>query len=164
MAELPVGARVSSLFAVPTHRDLQPHGSSILSFAYDPTEDGNRKAKKIVYENTYKMEPPEKFRADKVKPIIEKVLATNLEGKKYDPIECALLSKALADDIKLQVKELNYKRYKIICLVTIGQRNDQGVSVGSRFLWDADRDTFAAASWSSRHLYAVGTVYALYYE
>ena len=37
----------------------------------------------IAYENTYKMEPPEKFRPDKVRPIIQKVLSTNLEGKRY---------------------------------------------------------------------------------
>lgn len=55
-------------------------------------------------------------------------------------------------------------RYKIIALVTIGQNSDQSVSVGSRFLWDADRDNFAAASWSNKHVYAVGTVYAVYYE
>ncbi|XP_052777511.1 dynein light chain Tctex-type 5-B-like [Mya arenaria] len=159
-----LGKPASSLFSVPTHRELQTHGSSVTSYAWEPHEESQRKAKKVYYENTYKMEPPEKFRSDKVKPIIEKVLATNLEGRKYDPIECSILSKALSDDIKQQVRGLNFQRYKIICLVTLGQKNDQGVSVGSRFLWDADRDSFATASWHNRHLYAVGTVYALYYE
>lgn len=55
-------------------------------------------------------------------------------------------------------------RYKLISLVMIGEKNEQGVTVGSRYLWDADRDNFAASSWSNRHLYAVGSVYALYYE
>ena len=34
----------------------------------------------VVYENTFKMEPPRKFRPDMVKPIIEQVLESNLEG------------------------------------------------------------------------------------
>ena len=37
-------------------------------------------------------------------------------GKKYDPIECSLMSKALSDDIKQQVKALNFKRYIQTCL------------------------------------------------
>ena len=49
-------------------------------------------------------------------------------------------------------------------MITIGQKKDQGVRVGSRFLWDADRDSFCAVDWSNKHLYAVGTVYAVYYE
>ncbi|WAR24280.1 TC1D1-like protein [Mya arenaria] len=100
-----LGKPASSLFSVPTHRELQTHGSSVTSYAWEPHEESQRKAKKVYYENTYKMEPPEKFRSDKVKPIIEKVLATNLEGRKYDPIECSILSKALSDDIKQQIQD-----------------------------------------------------------
>jgi hypothetical protein len=62
------------------------------------------------------------------------------------------------------VTNILFFRYKIIALVTVGQKTDQSVSVGSRFLWDADRDNFAAASWCNKHVYAVGTVYAVYYE
>ena len=35
----------------------------------------------IYYENTYRLEPPAKFRADKVQPIIQDVLDKNLEGR-----------------------------------------------------------------------------------
>lgn len=42
--------------------------------------------------------------------------------------------------------------------------HDQGVQIGSRYLWDADRDNFAAASFHNRHIFADGSVYALYYE
>lgn len=54
MANIPLGTKVSSLFDVPEKRELQPHGSSITSFAWEPHEDGHRKTKKVllsVYEN-----------------------------------------------------------------------------------------------------------------
>jgi len=49
MAAIPteIGAKTSSLFAIPAHRDLQPHGSSVTSYAWEPHEDGTRKAKKV---------------------------------------------------------------------------------------------------------------------
>lgn len=163
-----LGAKVSSLFdVVALHRPLKNAGSSVISYACDPRHDedvGLHRAKKVYYENTYQLDPPSKFRADKVRPIIEQVLQVNLEGMKYDPIECSYLSKKLSDEIKHKVKELNFKRYKLVCTVTIGQMHDQGVQIGSRYLWDADRDNFAAASFHNRHIFADGSVYALYYE
>ena len=55
-----------------------------MRFAYTNKSDFSDLIKfikfQIAYENTYKMEPPEKFRPDKVRPIIQKVLSTNLEG------------------------------------------------------------------------------------
>ena len=59
---------------------------------------------------------------------------------------------------------LCHYRYKILSIITIGQKKEQGVRVGSRFLWDADRDSFCAVDWSNKELFAVGTVYAVYYE
>ena len=42
--------------------------------------------------------------------------------------------------------------------------NDQGVRIGSRYLWDHERDNYAAASFHNKHVYAVGEVYAVYFE
>ncbi|KAL5017087.1 hypothetical protein ScPMuIL_006676 [Solemya velum] len=159
---LALGARVSSLFDI--EKRTGNHGSSICAFASEPRENDGKNTKKIYYENNYRLEPDAKFRADMVKPIIEDALTRNLEGKKYDPIECSIMSKQLAEDIKKKVKELDFKRYKIVSAVTIGQKSDQGVRVGSRFLWDAERDNFAASSFSNKHIFAVGEVYAVYYE
>jgi hypothetical protein len=55
-------------------------------------------------------------------------------------------------------------RYKLISIVTIGEKKDQGVRVGSRCVWDKDRDNFASAMFENTHIYAVGMVYAVYYE
>ncbi|KAK3091084.1 hypothetical protein FSP39_017013 [Pinctada imbricata] len=160
-----LGSKVSSLFDIARHRDLRTVGSSVVSFSCEPVhEEDSHRTKKVYYENTYRLEPPAKFRADKVQPIIRDVLERNLEGRKYDPIECSLLSKSLAEEIKQKVKELDFKRYKIVAVVMIGQKADQGVQIGSRYLWDADRDNFADASYHNRHIFCVGSVYAMYYE
>ena len=43
----------------------------------------------MYYENTYQLDPPAKFRADQVKPIIEQVLEANLQGRE-NPIPLAI--------------------------------------------------------------------------
>ena len=57
-----------------------------------------------------------------------------------------------------------YFSYKFVAVVTIGQKLDQGVKIGSRCVWNTDYDTWASASFESRTLYAVGNIYALYFE
>ncbi len=47
----------------------------------NPTEYFLPLSFQVQYENTYQMEPPAKFRADKVQCIIEEVLHRNLNGK-----------------------------------------------------------------------------------
>ncbi|XP_050402182.1 dynein light chain Tctex-type 5-B [Patella vulgata] len=158
-----LGAKGSSVFDL-TARKAAPCGSSTMSFAYEPHQEDHRQPKRVYYENTFRMEPPEKFRPDKVLPIIERVLTKHLEGVKYSSGECSSISKTIADEIKSAVKDLNFERYKIISQVTIGEKKDQGVRVGSRFLWDADRDNYASFSFENRSIFATGIVFAVYYE
>jgi len=173
VAEMPQGSRLrmhrSSLFDINAMgRRPTVTGSSIMSFACDPFAEENGQSKgphqKVSYENTYQMTPPQAFRPEAVKAIITECLHNKLEGRIYEPINMGLMCKTLSQDIKQRVKELNFERYKIICLVSIGEKKDQGVRFGSRCVWDHERDSYAAASYENPNLYAVGTVYAVYYE
>lgn len=66
--------------------------------------------------------------------------------------------------IKAKVKELMIPRYKIICLVHIGQMGDQSIRIGSRCLWDHVNDSFACSEFKNNSLYAIASVYGVYYE
>lgn len=131
--------------------------------AHEP-ESVNKKKPRQVYENTYKTEPEVRFQAGKVKAVIEDVFMRMLKDEKYDPKSCRQLVKTLTEIIKNRVKELNYNRYKIICVVNIGQLNEQGFRIGSRCCWDAKWDTFATANFTNKTLFAVASVWGVYYE
>ena len=66
--------------------------------------------------------------------------------------------------IKARVKALMIPRYKIICLVQIGELKSQGMRVGSRCLWDEANDTFSSHEFRNKSIYAVASVYGVYYE
>lgn len=119
---------------------------------------------KVRYENTYRIEPERKFSPSEAEAIIKEVLELYLKDEKYDAKACRQLSLTLSQIIKDRVKELNYERYKIMCLVIIGQIAEQGMRVASRFCWDAERDTLASASFKNKSLFGIATVYAVYLE
>lgn len=66
--------------------------------------------------------------------------------------------------IKARIKELQIPRFKVIALITIGSSNDQGMTVGSRCLWDDSVDMFSSYEFRNKYLFAVGTVYGIYTE
>ena len=172
LAQASVAGRSSSLFARGSfnemdslRRRLSGPSTSVISMAQQPFHEKSSRGKpKLMYENTYILEPKRKFKAGDAQSIIDQVLVQQLKDEKYDPNSSKQLAKTLAEMIKNSVKELNYERYKIVCMVTIGQMDEQGLRSASRCVWDTNFDTFASSSYHNKSLFGVATVYALYYE
>lgn len=55
-------------------------------------------------------------------------------------------------------------RHKIITTVTVIQNKNQGVQVSSRALWNQKFDNYASLVYDGPNYYAVGSVYAVYYD
>lgn len=171
LAQASIAGKTSSIFAKESLYELDSlrkkeagASTSVIALAQQPDEKPSKAKPKLSYENTYILEPKRKFRAGDAQIIIDQVLVKHLKDEKYDPNACKQLAKTLAEIIKSSVKELNYERYKIICIVTIGQLDEQGLRCASRCVWDTNWDTFASGSYQNKSLYGVATVYAVYYE
>lgn len=164
-AQLSELARNSSLFSAANLAKRDSASRSVLAFSQEPGDPGFRRKPRPKFENTYRLEPSRKFEPGRVKAIIEDVLSSQLkEDEAYDHNADRQLVKSLAEIIKGRVKELNYERYKIVCSVTIGQLKEQGLRIGSRCCWDAKWDSFAEGSFKNKNIFAVATVWGVYYE
>lgn len=125
---------------------------------------GSENSKMKVYENTYKMIPNAVFPHSKIKEIVQKILNEELTNKCYDAESCRELTSYISDIIKTEVKQLHFDRYKIVCIVYIGQRGNQQIKVGSRCLWDDKLDTYTSVEYQNISLFAIATVYGIYFE
>ncbi len=97
--------------------------------------------------------------------IIRTELEKELKGKSYEYDTFSKLTVDLSDRIKDKVKEsLDLPRHKLVSFVTIGQMRDQGVRVGSRCVWNPAWDHYASASYNNHSVFAVGVVFAAYFE
>ena len=121
----------------------------------------------VQYENSYRLMPTnnEKFIAKAVQKVVIRVLHDSLTGIKYDSKMIPDLTKQIADRIKRLVKDMTYNRFKLVCFIFIGNKTGANISIGSRCLWHPDNgDTVAEATFETGAIYAVGTVYGLYFE
>jgi hypothetical protein len=157
MAERP---RRSSLFEVgfPLQKD---RGSSIVNIQPSIFE---HRPQKVVFENTYKMEPSKKLELKEVEQLMENTLESFLQNVTYDAIRCRSLVNSLSLTIREQVKLLDYKRYKVTCWVNIMENKSQGVRIASRCLWDDKKDNQVSAVYCNTSLVCLATVFLVYCE
>ena len=119
---------------------------------------------KRAMEPTYRMEPTRKFESHKVETIMKDVIDKRLEGHKYSARLSSMLTKILTEEVKEKIKELNYDRYKIICIVTIGENKNQGLRISSRCTWDTNSDTVCTYNYQNTTMFCTATVYGVYCE
>ena len=96
--------------------------------------------------------------------IAREVLEENLKDIKYDTGTCRQLAQTLSTVMRNRVKELNFERYKIVCLVHIGEMGRQAMRIAGRCLWDHEVDTFASVVYETKSIYSVAIIYAVYQE
>ena len=162
-------ARQSSLFdATASYHEMmmkkKAGTTSIVSLAQDPHQVEKKKKPRVLYENTYKTEPDRAIEAWKIKEILNDVLESKLKDESYNEKSTKQLCLSLTEVIKQRVKDLDYPRFRIVVTVNIGEMKEQGFRMGSRCLWEAKFDSFADAVFQNKSLFAIATVFMVYYE
>jgi hypothetical protein len=114
------------------------------------------------------METPDfRFDSSLVRCILSGFLQDTFAGDHtvYDPIRSRQLSKHLSTKALACLKELGFRRYKLVVTVTVGGLKERPSLVsGSRCLWNVATDDQAFATFSNPTVFAMAAVYALYYE
>ncbi|KAF7265581.1 hypothetical protein GWI33_021033 [Rhynchophorus ferrugineus] len=116
------------------------------------------------YQNTYKLESDKPFNAEKVDKILKEVMEEALENLHYDSEKCPSQAKWAVGQIRHRVKQLDFDRYKLVCIVSIGEKNSQDVYATCRFLWDPEKDRYATYSMENTYVYGIAYCFGLYYE
>ncbi|KAL0276240.1 UNVERIFIED_CONTAM: hypothetical protein PYX00_003848 [Menopon gallinae] len=131
----------------------------------DTLKDELDKQIDVVNRNAaYQIRPPisEKFKALAVKEVINAILHEELGGKEYSDEDSVKWTKNIVTNVKLSVKELGFKRYKLIVQTILGQNKGSGVKVGARCLWDADTDNCASDSFLNDTIFCCVIVFGIY--
>ncbi|GLV43524.1 uncharacterized protein CBL_04066 [Carabus blaptoides fortunei] len=121
--------------------------------------------KAVKYMNTYKLHADNPFNVDKVQSILIQVLTELItDDMIYDPEVCRSKAVQTSNTIRSRVKEQEYDRYKLVCVVTIGEKKSHDIMSCAKFLWDSERDRYATYMHENMRIFAVATVFGLYYE
>jgi len=142
-------------------KDIAPGGSTKTI----STTHSNNAPNKVASVGGFKIRPDlsEKFRPGVVQAVIERTLKEFLEGRPYSAEDSPQWTKSITNAIHAKVRGLDYKRYKIVTFVVLGEYRGGGISVSNRCLWDADSDCKATYKFINDSLFCVGSVYGFYF-
>ena len=149
---------------------LGPPGHGVSDTASSISTSTNQRGKEYVppvkLENTYRMEPyaNNRFGCGKVRETVKGILESYLSGEEYEKDKCPTLTRDISQMIKQRVREMNFERYKIVVTVVMGENTGQGCELASRFLWNTNTDNYEAITYKNKTLFAVASVYGVYYE
>ncbi|KAL4714081.1 hypothetical protein ACJJTC_008435 [Scirpophaga incertulas] len=117
-----------------------------------------------IFFNTYQLEPGIKFRQYVIQNNIEQLLDEIFTDHTYNVQESTNLSLRLANDIMRQIKTLSYNRYRIIAVVTIGQKRAQSYNNAIAFIWDHERDVYINTQREVTSAFIQVTVFGVYLD
>ena len=142
--------------------------------SYSMSHSSRKSSQDMIYprirlQNTYRMEPADndKFKPYKIEPKLYELLEESLKNKKYDPLKAAHMSKELSQELMRETRLIMNNasmRYKLVSHVVIGEMSGQDLRVGSRCLWDNNQDNCVSVVYKNTSLYAVATIFAIYFE
>ncbi|XP_055919858.1 uncharacterized protein LOC129951636 isoform X2 [Eupeodes corollae] len=89
-------------------------------------------------QNNFSMEKVYKL----IEAIIEDRLLWDRLSRTYDSWRAVSLAENLASEIRNRIKELNYKRHRIVCILSLIEKQNQGISIKMNFLMDSSCDNF----------------------
>ncbi|XP_029708297.1 dynein light chain Tctex-type 5-B [Aedes albopictus] len=116
------------------------------------------------FQNNYRMESRNPFVRERVQLIVDRYLTAFVEQHKYNPRRAKRLAENLSVDLRDVVKRCGFERYRILAVVTVGDKNSQDFKSVMRFVWDADKDGYVNVAYETSTYFIIATVFAVYYE
>lgn len=102
----------------------------------------------------------------RLESIIEASIARKMsedeDNRLYDPVRAKLMCQALSKDIRTKVKELDLRRYRIVCVVSIVEKRLQSIDYKMLFCVDSVIDYYGNVKFETAQYYIFTTVYLVY--
>ncbi|KAL5242837.1 hypothetical protein ACI65C_010247 [Semiaphis heraclei] len=146
-------------------------GYSILSFYPaeidgEDIDDPNISEENIIkYENTYRMNSKKPFDERLAKVVLKTEIENHFNDEtKYDPNESIQTCIDISLNVRNRIREMDFDRYKIVCIVGIVEKKSQGVLSEVKFLRDINKDKYVKTKFENNNLVATIVVGGFYRE
>ncbi|CAH4032203.1 dynein light chain Tctex-type protein 2B-like [Pieris brassicae] len=118
----------------------------------------------LLFLPTYQLNPNYPFHVPTVQNAADDLLDEYFTDHKYNAQESPALALRLAGDLMRNLKAMQFNRYRIITVVTIGQKRAQSYNNAISFLWDHDRDNYIDRQREVNSAFIQVTVFGIYLD
>ncbi|XP_026742855.1 tctex1 domain-containing protein 2-like [Trichoplusia ni] len=118
----------------------------------------------LLFLNTYQLDSRFKFCEPAVEKIVDQVVERHFIHHKYNDQDSPALAMRVAGEVMRDVKSLGFNRYRIISVVTLGQKRSQCYNNAVAFLWDHERDSYVNLQREVTSAFIQVTVFGVYLD
>ncbi|XP_061395785.1 dynein light chain Tctex-type 4 [Musca vetustissima] len=124
------------------------------------TEEANAKPPRDweFFRTNFSMEEVYKL----IESSIEERLTWDRFSRSYDSWRSLQLAESLASDIRDRVRAFNHKRHRIVCILSVIEKQNQGIHMSMRHLMDEKMDNFTKLVYERPSYFIVVVVYLVY--
>lgn len=129
--------------------------------------DRSGSADEQLYMPTYRMESQRPFNLEHMNFIVVNSVRSAIRDPlmaTYDPARAMKCCENIANEIRFRIKMHQYDRYRIIVLVNIFEKWNQGIHCKMGFLWDTQADQWLSHQQETKHFTVTAVVLAVYWE
>ncbi|XP_030560385.1 tctex1 domain-containing protein 2 [Drosophila novamexicana] len=99
-----------------------------------------------------------------IEDCIEERLLWDRFSRNYDSWRALQLAESLAAEIRDRVKKLNHRRHRIVCLLSIAEKQNQGIYQRMCHLMDEKRDNFTQLVFERPTYFMIVVLYLVYQD
>ncbi|XP_045491265.1 dynein light chain Tctex-type protein 2B-like [Colias croceus] len=118
----------------------------------------------LMYFPTYQLTSNYPFHLPTVRKEIDELLDEHFTDHKYNVQESPSLALRLAGELMRKLKAIQFNRYRIITVVTIGQKRAQSYNNAISFLWDHERDNYVDVQREVNSAFIQVTAFGVYLD
>ncbi|CAK1556109.1 unnamed protein product [Leptosia nina] len=118
----------------------------------------------LLYLPTYQLTSSYPFHLPSVQKAVDELLDEHFTDHKYSVQESPALALRLAGLLMRALKAMDFNRYRIITVVTIGQKRAQSYNNAISFLWDHERDNYVDTQREVNSAFIQVTAFGVYLD
>lgn len=118
----------------------------------------------LRFEPTYRLFSKYPFNTEYVQQLLQSHLERSFNIYEYTVKGADRKCQRVTINLLTRVKQLNFDRYRLICIIMMGQKFHQDVKVATSFMWDKTMDKWAHCIYERPDFFAIGLVYGIYYD
>jgi len=113
------------------------------TFAREPSFSTSVDESKLAALSAFRPQLRDKFNVSRVEEVLQEIIQEFMKGKTYNADGAMEWSSLLSSLLNDRIKLFKFSRYKLVCLVTIGENIGGGILSGMKTQWDNSTDAYA---------------------
>jgi hypothetical protein len=119
----------------------------------------------VKYQNTYRLDSKNPFDFQKCLEILENIMTKNVPSNcKFDNRQTERVCHGLKEEILSQLKDQEFDRYRLIVMISFGEKFHQSCRSASKFLWDPEKDVVVTYTHETPNVFISALILGIYYE